>query len=483
MIAWNAFYHYLLLPGAAAKTVTVALVFLGFCFRRSPWAQEAYRYILRIPTQPFLIGLLVFAGFIRLIWILWSPHIPPAAATEDWVILRHAKELASGYGFRNLEGEYTAVRPIGYALFLSLFYRLMEDPVLLITLFQIIFSLVTIYIVYRIGVEVSSREVGMLAAIFLTLYPTSIMASKIVLEEHLFIPFWLTGLLVLMRDFQKPSWKKVIAAGVLFGIAAHLRTYAFAMGLAVAALWLVLKKDLRGAFARGITLQLMILIFAIPWAVRNHVRLGSPVLYSTAIGTALYFANNPTSDVRYPINPPLEKGGDPGYLQAENEVNRNRAGKKAAFRWIQQQPLTALQKAAGRVFYMLGLDRENWVVKDNFHRIRADRKPPDQKFTAKLEMIDQGYYGVIFLFAFLGFLIAVFGYRGTPQIATMGWIIAALIYYLSIVALTLGHRKYRFAIEPFFCLLAAYGFWFIFFGAIRRKENRVIDTSNNGSAL
>lgn len=464
MIAWNAFLEYFVNAGENPKFIVLVIVAAGLIMR---WLKVNHRiyFFLENQSSKSVLWLILGIGFIlRLLWILWSPHMPPSAGTEDKIILRHAHELASGQGYLTADGHYSADRPIGYALVLALLFRCFGENPYSRELLHLAFSVLTIYLIYHLGSQLGHKIIGWFGALLLALYPTAIFASKITLEEHLFIPLWLLGITLLIDDLKNPSWKKVIAAGLILGIAAHFRTHAFAMGMVAFAAWFWVRRDLSQAFLRALVLQLLILSFAIPWGIRNYIRFQEPILYTTWIGPALYYSNNDTADIRYPVNSVDQKNSDPEFLNAKNEVEKNRLGKKAALKWIQHHPDLFIQKSIGKVIYMLGLTREDWVVKDNFYTLQPGRQLPPKKLLRWFDRIDTDYYGVIFLLAILGAIGIVFCKHSLLWRDAYFYIFFTLGYYLLIVALTMGHRKYRFTIEPFFCLLAGAAFFIIYFG-------------------
>ncbi len=470
MIIWNAFLNYFVMPGEKVKIIVLCILILSLIMRRREVIRGVYEQLQKIPTRTLLLVLFSLAFLLRLGWVLWSPHTAPSAGTEDMIMLRHARDLASGRGYLTSEGAFSADRPIGYPIFLAFVFKMFGENIGLVEFLQIVFSVLGVFTVFCLGRQVCNREVGFFAALLLALFPTSIFASKVVLEEHVFIPLWLLGINIMISDLKKPSWKKIVAQGLIFGIAAHFRTYAFAMGLVVFFWWLVNRKGIGPALLRGLAIQLLILSLALPWAIRNYVKLGEPIFYTTWIGAALYFANNDTTDVRHPINPTVEQGGDEDFARATTELERNRAGKKAALKWIVKNPGTFIQKGAGRIIYMLGLSREGWIVKDNFYTLRPGRAQPKKGLIRFFDKLDNDYYGNIFLFALLGLAIFCF----TPNVSRpkgLWLIIFTFAYYLAFVALTPGQRKYRFSIEPFFCILAAYALFTAWFGHVAEWLN------------
>ena len=287
------------------------------------------------------------------------------------------------------------------------------------------------------------------------------------MDEHLFIPLWLAGIFLIISDLNNPKIWKIIVAGLICGVAAHIRTYAFAMGLVVFLLWILTRKNFRAAFLRGLLMQVLIISLAVPWAIRNYHVFGKPVFYTTIVGMMLYYGNNPNLD---PINPPLnEKGGDSRYLEARNEAFQNEGGKKAAYEWITAHPREFLDRAVSRLFYNLGLDSEQWIITDNFNTIAPGHSPPSETSKKIFAQLDHNYYVVIFLLALLGLLIFLLNDKNNISRGGVWCLMLTLGYYLGMIALTVGHRKYRFVIEPLFCLIAAYGLYLLIWPQVKKN--------------
>lgn len=456
MITWNAFYTYFIERGGNPKYAVLGILIALFVLSKTKLLDWFRVRMERISSKKWLLAVLFLAFILRLFWVLWSPYSPPAAGTEDYIMIRHAHDLADGRGYITADGAPSADRPVGYALLLAGIFKIFGENLDIVAFMNLFCSLVTMWLIYLLGVQMKDKFTGVLGAFLLAIYPTSIFATRIVLEEHVFLPLWLGGLYLLIRDYQKPDWRKVIAAGLLFSVGAHVRTFSFAMGGVVFLMW-IFRKNFVQAVARALVVQIIILLLALPWAIRNYHKFGEPVLYTTWIGAALYFSNNDFSDVRYPVNPSLEQGGDLAFSKARTETDRNCAGKNAAIQWIKGHPSVFLQKAIGRVIYMLGITREGWIVTDNFNSIRPGRERPSGKVIKRLDKWDNDYWGIVFLLALFGLIVFFLPKEMRTHKKGLGYFFLTLLYYLSIIALTLGHRKYRFVIEPLFCILAAYG--------------------------
>ncbi len=472
MVALNALFTYILKPTSDVKAVIALILLISLLVRRTQGVGQLYLKLKKIPVGISLTIILSFSFLLRLFWIFWSPHVPPAQISEDYLILNHAQDLAAGLGFRSAwTREFTAFRPIGYPLFLAFLFKLFGTNLVIAELFQAVFGVLSVFLVFYISKQTVSDHFGLFAALLYGCYPTAIMSTKILLDEHLFLVLWLASLALLISDYQKPSFVKVSLAGLTIGISALCRPYTVTMCVVVFIVWLFAKRSFTGALKRGVLVAFLTLLCALPWAIRNYYRLGVPIFYTTAVGTNCYFSNNPTSDVRYPVNPDLEHGGDPDYLRANiTEVERDYAGRRAAFRWIIKNPVLFIEKALGRTFYMLGLNREGWVIDDNFTTIKPGAKRPSKKFLKGLEKFEQYYYVTVFLFSLTGLFLFCGNFVYDVERKGLIYPLVTLWFYIFLTAISLTQRKYRFVVEPFFCIFAAYGIFISFFGYWDQKS-------------
>ncbi len=474
MIAINSFVNYMLYPADNLKIILAVILAISFIFRRSPLASKIYDAFSKIPVKPSLIIILAVSFALRLFWIFWSQHVPPAPISEDILIWTHAKDLVAGYGFRSYWTQQpTAFRPIGYPLVLAGLFKLFGPHLVLAEILQVFLNVLCVFCVFYISKQIVSPQFGLLAALLYGFYPTAIMSTKILLDEHLFLVLWMVSIILLISDFQKPAWSKVIVAGFATGLSAIFRTYSIITCGIAFVVWAVAKRNFAGAVKRGAVIAFLTVLCAVPWGVRNYLRFGAPVLWTTAIGTNMYFANNPTSNVRYPVNPDLEHGGDPGFLTPNlSEIQKDYAGRKAAMNWIKNNPLIFVDKMIGRGFYMMGFDPEGWVIDDNFTNLKSGAQPPSRRTKKFLMKTEQAYYFVAFIFALIGSIIYFIQKKSSGKEEGMIYIIVTVLLYIFATVVALGHRKYKFPIEPFLCILAAYGITQIFFGHVTERMKK-----------
>lgn len=102
-----------------------------------------------------------------------------------------------------IKGEPLAWRPIGYPAFLGLLYFLFGANYWTLYGSTLILQLLTVWIIYLIGLEIFDERTALISAFLFAVYPISIYSTSLALDEHLFLPLFLGGLLLLIREIKK----------------------------------------------------------------------------------------------------------------------------------------------------------------------------------------------------------------------------------------------------------------------------------------
>lgn len=453
MKLWTDFLYYYVKPAWGIKIFfLISVVFLYLFFKTAYGAAVASAWNSK-NRRRIIISLVFLGVFLRFVWLIWTPYAPGAAHTEDVIMLRHAHQIATGQGFIDSAGASTAGRPVGYPFLLSLLEPASGNINLFyLGLLNILLAGITLCVIYIIGDMLGGALVGVFALVLTAFYPTLILSTKIVFEEHFYIPIFLGGIAFLISDYKKPQLWKLLTAAMLTSLSAYFRPFSSVMAVTVFIVWCLGRREFRKALVRAVIFQFILILVAMPWAIRNQCKLGKPVLYTTLIGGVLYYGNNENPNQ---VIFPLDQGGNPAYHLAKNEIERNAAGLRLAKEWIAVHPQEFLYRVGWRLLYFLGLRRESWVLTDNFHTLEKSRKPPPAYLERLLSKIENQYYVFVFLWAAVGCLMGFLKRRSNQ--GTILWIIVTILCYLAIIGLTMSHRKYRYVIEPLFCLLAAYG--------------------------
>ncbi len=437
------------------------LLFLAILLGRLP-RFEKLKVWVNAHARSLLCAALVLGLTLRIVWYLWLPHI---AGTEGFTMLQIAKNIASGHGFI-ANGKPTIYRSFGYCYFMAaLFY--LYPSVALIHIVNALLSTSTGLMLYLLGKEISGRFAGLAACFLWILYPTSIFSSNLILDEHLCIPLMLSGLFFIARYLRKPQLRYLIYSGLGLGLGALARPIPSTFPVAIFFTFWISRYSFWGSVKRALLVALLILACATPWAMRNWVQMGSPVLYCVS-QYGFYWANNPTYDVRFPVNPTPQNGEDPEITRLRGEfdlhggaaeVHYSKAASRKAWEWIRNNPSTFIKKTAGKAFHLLGFSQEEWAIAMNIDSTEQDRKVSTSSWKYRLLIKSQNWNYIFVFLSALGALVCFVyqWFRGQKNPTLLLLILAAAqIFTLTIVYL--AHLKYRFMLDPFFLLGCAYFF-------------------------
>lgn len=196
--------------------------------------------------------------------------------------------------------EPTALHPPGYALYLSVPWRMgIEDPAAL----RVATSLLggaTIALTGLIGRRVAGAgrlrpradTVGLVAATLVAAHPLAWAVDTTLLSEALFAPLALGALLLALRLVDRPSPRAAATVGAVLGLAAMVRFEAlagivFVFGPAVLAAT-HLRRERARLLAAGTAATLLVVA---PWAIGTYGRFDQPVVLTTTSQLGIRLAN------------------------------------------------------------------------------------------------------------------------------------------------------------------------------------------------
>ena len=229
--------------GVTSRSYLYALA-LGAAWALGLWALLR-RSSLPVPQNAGLwAALLCFA--VNLIWVLAVRIEPFSDYKEYWDV---ACALANGTEIP--DAWYVAMYPhiLGTATILSGLVRLFGPSVFAVTVFNVLLTSVSAYLVWLLGRTLISERAGFLAALLWTFAPCKLMLNSLVFSEPIYtlliLLFFLLFLRLEKRIREKPLPALCLAAGLgLLLEAINLVRPIAAILLIAAALWLVF---LRGA--------------------------------------------------------------------------------------------------------------------------------------------------------------------------------------------------------------------------------------------
>lgn len=136
-----------------------------------------------------------------------------------------------------------------YYWFLNIWIRFFGDQVWVMRLSSILFSLITIWLVYKIGKEIKDKNVGLWAAILTGVNPLLIYFSQ-ELRMYSMVTMWLTASVYFLVKMLKPSiklkenWKNILGFNITTGLS-FITFYGSAFLIGAEILYLLVNKKIK----------------------------------------------------------------------------------------------------------------------------------------------------------------------------------------------------------------------------------------------
>jgi 4-amino-4-deoxy-L-arabinose transferase-like glycosyltransferase len=206
-----------------------------------------------------------------------------------------AVNLAHGDGYSNVQQQSPdgIARPTAYrmplpSLLMALIFKCVGGAsIRAARCTSIVISSFSVPLMFIFARQAAARGAALMAALACCVYPAWVYAGPTILSEPYFLPAMLVALILSVRAAQSTACLPALMAGAAWGAATLIRPHGLLMGLAIALLLL------RGGWRRSLVFVAATLLILMPWAVRNEICFGHPVLLATEGGETLLGSNNP----------------------------------------------------------------------------------------------------------------------------------------------------------------------------------------------
>ena len=329
------------------------------------------------------------------------------AAVARSLVLRHAFAGAySGYS-----GPTAWLAPAYTFIVAAVFWLFGIDShasAAVLLLVNTVLSSLTALVIYKLGRDYLSERVGLVAGWAWALSPIGVLMPLLLWDTTLSAFMFSVGLLVLLRSKSVRQWA---AAGAIWGVCALASPALLAPlpAMLVARLW-----NVSSRLRVGLAFSLTMICVLLPWSIRNRMELHAIFPVRSNGWAEIYFGN-----VTFALHP---SAGPSGLYQQVGETPFVAQLKQATVQYIRTHP--------GR-FVWMSLQRaiRFWFVPLNFLPLTV----------------------ILALGCWIG---AALLRRSAPAMAAP--LVAVLIFYPVIYAMTHIETRYRHPIEPAIYLLSAY---------------------------
>jgi 4-amino-4-deoxy-L-arabinose transferase-like glycosyltransferase len=237
-----------------------------------------------------LAAVLVLAIILRLLFVL-SDHgdvIPPDGELYSNIAIH----ILEGDGYIQDARSYYIIAPPAYPTFLALAYAAtgLENS-LAVQIAQIVMSVLTVLIVYRMGSDLAGGAAGLVGAILISIHWVSIHYVGFVLTETLFTFFTALLTWLFLRSLRSPDNKRLsIVLGLVWGISCLCRPH-FLFFFPIAILVFGVLKRRIGIRAIVATTVVAFLVIT-PWVAYISIQQGRLIPVASYGGLNLWIGNS-----------------------------------------------------------------------------------------------------------------------------------------------------------------------------------------------
>ncbi|MBI4229457.1 MAG: glycosyltransferase family 39 protein [Planctomycetes bacterium] len=414
------------------------------------------------------VALFLLALAPRLAWVGGSGTevaLDGPRVDEGAISLRRAYHLAHGLGYTEWGTDRpTAHRPPGYPFFLAPWIGLFGVQRGWILCVGAVCLALIAPLAGGIAARIWGHRVGFLAGLLTALNPTHILASGVVLEEHLGTLLMYGAIHEALRDDRARVTGRTFAAGLLIGLGAFVRPQATLLCWTLPAAFRLAAAGTGAspwvAWRKAVVFLLLTLCVEFPWGVRNYVQFGEVIPYTTTVTKGLMMRNRTHDDCVL-------------YMSMQNEIEQYRFGRAAFLSFVKNEPARLLANMGYSFCEMFGIvgpagnpgwypTQTAWAVWYN-HRTTPPEILADPGWV-RAQVYHKGgtlcsvFYSLLLAGWLAGTLPAIRGNLGAPRSAGAVFLLLFVLAWIAANALSHGEERYRFPLEPALGMFAAAAF-------------------------
>lgn len=405
--------------------------------------------------QSALFGILLLAAGVRISMLfLFQGHGLTIWDERDYDKL--ATSITERGEFAYESGRPVAIRPPLYPALVAVLYGAFGlHSYQAVRLCQILLSLGTLLLVYDLGARLFCKRIGLWAAGWYALYPSLILYCGLILTETLFTFLLVLFLWMLSRAVDHGSWRRLLIAGVILGLAALTRSvlwlFSVPLGLLLLFYW-------PGSVVRRITAAAVLAIaFAMtlaPWAIRNTLLEDTFVAVDTMGGRNLMMGNYEHTPFARAWATIAIEGDDSWHrvlhrkhpeaaIMSQGQIDK--LALREGILYAANHPWLTLQRDLVKLVAFWGLERElvAGVTHESFGKWSAPA-------TVAFALVVMGAYAATILLVVFGVLLVPANNRFLLIL-----IVTTVAYVCALHTLSFGHSRYHLPLMPLLFPFAA----------------------------
>ena len=297
--------------------------------------QQLLLSILFIALILRVMALLSLKGSIYFDFLLWDERV-----YHNW-----AANLAKGT-FDSSSVYEMAPLP---AYFMALIYRIFSPDVIYIRIANIIFSVLTCWLVYLIAKELSNRKIGLIACIAATIYEPFIFYSIVPLNTAMSVFLFALACLLLVSVIGRSSMIRIFFLGIAIALAYNVRPNCLVLIplIFVLIMWDAYrnKNSIKRIAMILILYTAGVVMVQAPFMIRNYKVAGEASATPSQKGLNLFICNN--LQYGYPVPFATTVPSEMGIqftIEASRRVGKKLSSGEASRYWTNEVIRTALEQ-------------------------------------------------------------------------------------------------------------------------------------------
>lgn len=435
--------------------MSVVLVWLRV--RWASWASKRTRTELRL-----LAVILSLAFVLRFIWVLYAMREPQGIHDPAFYI-GYGQSIADGMGYQlpavgDIGAGPTAYYPIGYPAVLGAVFALVthtpipDNLTLSAGFFQLFLGVASVAMVYEVGRRLFGLRVGLLAGLWVALFPNLIFHTATFLTETLFIFLVEAALLVLVAEdwrARPPSLSRLAAFGLLLGLSALVRPISLLLLPIVPVVWLVAKFGWQRALLDTGAILVVTAAVIAPWTIRNAVQLDAVVIISTNLGDNLCMGHFAGAPGHFALPESCFDSAEyAGLDRPAFEVERNNDNIQKAIEYALDHPVVELKLLSQKALHLWEHDHDGLRAVESY----GDDIFIDAGFQTVLERTADIYFFVTISIGGLGLLGLVLSPRDPRRL----YLLLGLLAFAGIPLVFFGDARFHVPVMPLLVIPAAW---------------------------
>ncbi len=138
-------------------------------------------------------------------------------------------------------------------------------------LFQVLISLVGVWLSVKIGDRLGGRRVGLLSGLFLAVYPPNLTAPGFLMTEVMFTSLFLGGLYLFIKAEEKGDVKWLVLTGFVLGLSTYFRPTGGLLPVVFGFYLLLVGHPWKRAVYAVVVMGAALVVCLSPWIVRNYL--------------------------------------------------------------------------------------------------------------------------------------------------------------------------------------------------------------------